>query len=113
MKAEETRYRILHWAFVEIRYQATQSQNDKIFALAHSLHNFPLYLLDVKTDDDDLAPFAKRETTPKDDDAWTSLSNHIKESLRPHDSDEVRELADFVQHRRGSAHIRTKCSIKD
>lgn len=86
MKAEDILYRILHWALVEIRYEATQVKNNKIIAIAHTLHNFPLYLLDAKNEDDYKALLAKLEEATKDDEAWTSLINHAKGSTKAYGS---------------------------
>lgn len=84
MKAEDTLHRILHWALVEIRNEATQIENDKIRAIAHTLHNVPLYLLHAKSEDDYEALLAKLEEITKDDEAWTGLINHVKGSMKAH-----------------------------
>ena len=84
MKAEDTLYRILHWALLEIRDEAAQLKNDKILAIAHTLHNFPLYLLGARNEDDYKELLAKLEETTKDDDAWTNLINRAKGSLKAH-----------------------------
>lgn len=86
MKAEDTLYRILHWALVEIRYEATQVKNDKILSIAHTLHNLPLYLLSAETEDDYEALLSNLEEATKNDEAWTSLINHVKGSMKAHDS---------------------------
>ena len=86
--AKDTLYQILHWALVEIRDEATQTKNDKILAIAHTLHNFPLYLSDAKNEDDYKASLAKLEEATQEDEAWTSLINQAKGSTKTYGSGE-------------------------
>ena len=94
MKAKDILYQILHWAFIEIRYEASEAneasqvKNDNIRALAHTLHNYPIYLLNAKTEDDYKALLAQLEEATKDDKAWISLINQAKKRAKKHDSDE-------------------------
>ena len=86
MKAEDILYQILHWALVEIRSEASQAKNSKILAIAHTLHNYPIYLLNAEKEDDYNALLAKLEEATKDDAAWTSLINQAKKRAKGHDS---------------------------
>ena len=88
MKAEDTLYQILHWALIEIRYEATQAKNSKILAIAHTLHNYPIYLLNAKNEDDYKASLAKLEEATQEDEAWTSLINQAKGSTKTYGSGE-------------------------
>ena len=94
MEANNILYQILHWAFIEIRYEASQVneasqvKNDNIRALAHTLHNYPIYLLNAKNEDDYEALLAKLEEATKGDTAWTSLINQAKKGTKAPDLDE-------------------------
>jgi hypothetical protein len=78
MKAEDILYRILHWALVEIRYEATQAKNHKIFAISDLLHNLPLHLLRAQKEDDYKALLTNLEEITKDNEGLTELIDHVK-----------------------------------
>ena len=94
MEAKNVLYRILHWAFIEIRYEASQVneasqlKNNNIRALAHTLHNYPIYLLNAKNEEDYEALLAKLEEITKGDAAWTSLIKQAKKNIKAPGSNE-------------------------
>ena len=84
MKSKETLYRILHWAFVEARYEATQVKNNKIFAISHTFHNLPLRLLTATSEEEYDALLAEVEAMTKDNPGLTGLVNHVKKTIETH-----------------------------
>lgn len=88
MKAKNTLYRILQWALVEIRYEATEVKNNKIFAIAHTFHNLPLRLLKVSTEEEYEALLHEVEEMTKDNAGLTSLINHVKRMPKPGDTEQ-------------------------
>ena len=88
MKAKNTLYGILHWAMVEIRLEAVDIKNNKIFAISHTFHNFPLRLSEAKTEADYEALLAEVEDMTKDNEGLTSIVNFMK---RRHGGDEQPE----------------------
>ena len=84
MKSKETLYRILFWALVEVRHEATEVKNHKIFAITHTFHNLPLYLLKATTEEDYEKLLAEVEEMTKDNEGLTGIVNHVKKTIERH-----------------------------
>ena len=63
---------------VEIRYEAVQVKNEKIFAISHTFHNLALRLLAAKTEADYESLLAEVDEMTKDNEGLTSIVNFMK-----------------------------------
>jgi hypothetical protein len=80
MESRERIYRLLYLAFVEMRVEAHEIQNSKLFHLADLLHNIPLQLERVANGDgtyDEVLAYLQTRATEKGCENW--LAKAMKE----------------------------------
>jgi DNA repair exonuclease SbcCD ATPase subunit len=80
MKSKKILAKILHMALTDIRAEAKEVKNNKIFTIAQYLQNLPLKLSKAKTEDEYDAILADLEDMCKENAGMQSLVNQVKES---------------------------------
>ncbi|MBO0936482.1 hypothetical protein J2I47_08000 [Fibrella sp. HMF5335] len=87
MKAQDTLYKLLHWALVEIRYEATEVKSNKIFSISNALHNLPLQLLTLEQETDYETLLSELEEQIKNNEGLSGLLAHVRRTAKNHDQD--------------------------
>lgn len=81
MKSKEILFRLLYYALLDVRYDAHESKNSKIFAISNAMHNLPLKLLNANDEADFQSILADYELSIHDNKGLSNMLKQVKEKV--------------------------------
>lgn len=81
MKSKEVLFKTLYWALTDIRYEAKESKQSKIFAVSHFLNNLPLELAKANNQADYDKLLAELEESIKDNNGMQKFLSEVKGNI--------------------------------